>query len=340
MVDPLPRTTAEPHCPMCGRTGRLLYQGLKERLFSAPGIWDVRQCDGCVIAWLDPQPVPQDIHFLYTDYYTHVDDAQGPRGLRGFVRDALLAAEFDYREVARGNKAQMALGSALGSVTALTDRVGGRVMWLSARHRGNLLDVGCGSGSFMEQMRSLGWAVRGVEPDPVAAGKARQRGLEVDVGTLDTVNLPPSSFDAITLGHVLEHLSDPESALRRCARLLARDGVLVITTPNLCSYGHRVFRENWRGLEVPRHLRLYSARSLGLLLRRSGLSVRTLRTTSRIAGGIWGTSRWLKIHPTQRLGRGIIHQRRGGSLLFRIIEDVVGDRRLAGEELIAVARRG
>lgn len=336
-ADRVPGTTTASRCPLCGCTGRLLYEALEDRLFSAPGVWDLRQCDRCITAWLDPQPDPEDIHLLYTDYYTHVDDAQDPRGLRRFVRDAVLAAEFDYRELAR-NRGQRVAGAVLRHITPFADRVGGRIMWLPGHHRGCLLDVGCGSGAFLDHMHSFGWTVRGIEPDPVAAAKAQERGLEVDVGTLESVELA-GRFDAITLGHVLEHLSDPEAALSRCAHLLKRNGVLVMTTPNLCAYGHAIFREHWRGLEVPRHLMLYSAHSLRLLLTRCGFAVRALRTTSRIACAIWGTSGWLRSHPTERLGKAIIVRRRGRSFLFRIMEDVVANRRMAGEELLAVATR-
>jgi SAM-dependent methyltransferase len=87
---------------------------------------------------------------------------------------------------------------------------------------------------------------------------------------LPCTTLPPESFDVVTLSHVIEHLHDPRPALREIHRLLAPGGLVMITTPNLDAYGLEVFGRCWRGLEPPRHLVLYTSRSLGGLLSDAG----------------------------------------------------------------------
>ena len=125
-----------------------------------------------------------------------------------------------------------------------------------------VLDIGCGNGSFLWQMRSLGWEVRGVEPDPQSAAYARAAGLDVRDGLLQHQSLPEGYFDGITMNHVIEHLHDPMDTLRRCWKLLKPGGQITVTTPNLGSRGHQIFGADWLALDPPRHLVLFTEASL------------------------------------------------------------------------------
>ena len=66
-------TFSQPSCICCGSAGHLIHTQLIDRLFSAPGKWNIRQCAGsdCGLAWLDPQPARRDIGKLYRNYWTH-----------------------------------------------------------------------------------------------------------------------------------------------------------------------------------------------------------------------------------------------------------------------------
>src|SRR2546423_3157691 len=86
---------------------------------------------------------------------------------------------------------------------------------LRERPPGSLLDVGCGRGDLAASWVQTGWRVVGVEPSEQAAAVARMRGVETLVGTLDTVELPRSAFDAAVFRHSLEHVPDPGQDLRR-----------------------------------------------------------------------------------------------------------------------------
>jgi 2-polyprenyl-3-methyl-5-hydroxy-6-metoxy-1,4-benzoquinol methylase len=84
--------------------------------------------------------------------------------------------------------------------------------------------------------------VQGIEPDPEAARVATyDRTLPVVVGRLESAHLPPGSFDAITLHHVIEHTQDPLATLKECRGLLKEGGRLVVVTPCVEALGHRVF---------------------------------------------------------------------------------------------------
>lgn len=125
-----------------------------------------------------------------------------------------------------------------------------------------LLDVGCGSGGFLHRMAALGWEGTGLDFDAKAAGVARGLGLQVIVGTLDTCDLEDESFDAVTLGDVIEHLHNPIEAISVCHRLLRKGGVLYISTPNGGSFGHRLMGRSFHALQPPYHLVLFTPKSL------------------------------------------------------------------------------
>jgi SAM-dependent methyltransferase len=144
------------------------------------------------------------------------------------------------------------------------------VRFLPALVKGRLLDVGCGSGEWLASMRERGWNVAGLDFDQDAVRIAKQSGLEVRSGTLKEQNYASKSFDAVTLHHVIEHVPDPVETLTECARILVNGGQLVLSTPNSASLGHRIFKEYWRGLEPPRHLHIFSGRSLRRVLEQAG----------------------------------------------------------------------
>lgn len=91
--------------------------------------------------------------------------------------------------------------------------------------------------------RCVNWdEVMGVEPDQEAVRIAREQfRLEIFQGTLEEARFPDDNFDAITLNHVIEHVTDPISLLTECRRILKPVGKLVVVTPNIWSPGARLF---------------------------------------------------------------------------------------------------
>jgi SAM-dependent methyltransferase len=163
-----------------------------------------------------------------------------------------------------------------------------RDMYISDLTPGRLLDVGCGNGLFLKRMSDLGWIAQGVETDTRSARVARETyGFEVYGGTLQDAGFPADSFDAITMSHVIEHLRDPLLVLAECRRILKPGGVLVVTTPNYKCLGHRCFGRRWLGLDPPRHLYVFSRKSLDLMANRTGFSRPKTRTSAARADMIF-----------------------------------------------------
>ncbi len=290
------RAAPKPACHLCQREGRVLYDGLRDRLFGAGGTWSLRQCPepSCGLIWLDPMPVEEDIAKAYADYYTHRDEAadRNPWLMRFFtsVRDGYLCVRHGYRggELDGWRRLLGYLAYLHPGRRAVMDF---NVMWLAPVSGGRLLDVGCGSGAALSFMKERGWQVRGVDFDPQAVRLARERGLEVSCGSLEVLQFPDETFDAVTMSHVIEHLHDPAKTVGECLRVLKRGGRLVIVTPNTRSLGHRWYGEKWMHLDPPRHLHLFGTGTLRRLVEAAGFGKVEAWTSLRDAYGMFLGSR-------------------------------------------------
>jgi 2-polyprenyl-3-methyl-5-hydroxy-6-metoxy-1,4-benzoquinol methylase len=284
-------------CPLCGFSGEFIYQGLNDRLFDVPGRWNLRKCQGadCGVIWIDPLPAPDDIEKAYSNYYTHSDSESSKSGYwRRFYQwflQGYLANRFGYDSEKTGGF-QKWLSSLIRFHPGFREDLDFKVMYLPAPfRRGRLLEVGCGSGNLMAFMRQKGWEVTGVDTDPVAVQKAASRGLPVLCGTLEGSYFSSNDMDAVVLCHVIEHVRDPAATIQECYRILKPGGRMILATPNHQSWGHSRYRENWRGLEPPRHLFVFNRTSLLRLLHQAGFSKISLRSSIRGAGWMMIASR-------------------------------------------------
>jgi len=99
--------------------------------------------------------------------------------------------------------------------------------------RGNLMDIGAGIGQFLHHAKPLFREVAGTEVSESAIAIAKRKyGLALLAGEVSDLDLPPESFDNITLFHVLEHVPDAGMLVARCGTMLKPQGVLVIAVPN------------------------------------------------------------------------------------------------------------
>ena len=275
-----------PACYLCRTPGVLLHEGVKDRLFEAPGIWNLRRCPnpGCGLLWLDPMPVDEDIAKAYRRYYTHQDDPLPRdnffRRVYSRMQSSYLHSKFNYHYTRRTLWDRL-LTYLLYLDPPRRESIDLSVFLLKLKPNGRLLEVGCGSGATLKFMEGLGWQVEGVDFDLAAVEQARKKGLAVHLGTLAEQSLPENTFDAIAARHFIEHVPDPIDVLRECRRLLKPGGLLVLITPNANSWGHRLYLEDWRGLEPPRHLRIFTRSSLTAACTQAGLNTDDCRSMVR-----------------------------------------------------------
>jgi 2-polyprenyl-3-methyl-5-hydroxy-6-metoxy-1,4-benzoquinol methylase len=209
-------------------------------------------------------PLEADIHKAYRLYYTHDKNSR-----EGWFFTQLLA------------KIVIQILKLFLRLTPLhRERKAFSRMYLENIKPGRLLEVGCGDGTRLTQLAALGWSVEGQEVDPISAAAAREKGIKIHLGPLENIRLPDASYDAIVMNHVIEHLYEPVILLSECRRLLSSQGTLISVTPNISSFGHRIFKSNWRGLEPPRHIFLYSQGSLRRIAQMAGFKNPTSWTTA------------------------------------------------------------
>ena len=326
---------SRPLCLLCREQGVGLYAGMRDWLFGVPGDWSLRYCRTCAIAWLDPQPVPSDVGKLYARYYTHIDRIPVTR--LDHLRQAVLECTLANLGYASARPKQI-LPRLLSRVRPFARAAALEVLGLPASEIGELLDVGCGNGEFIARMRSLGWRVTGVDPDLKAVSYATRQGLEVRGGRIS--DLPDNVYyDIITLNHVIEHAFDPVDLLRECRkRLRAGTGRIILTTPNIRSLGHRWFRRYWRGLEVPRHLILFTLPALRECAKQAGLAVQNIGTETRLSRMIYNPSVYAQ-QGHQDIGYRLNFRVRTkiASYLFQAVEEIAMYlHKGVGEEIICV----
>lgn len=139
--------------------------------------------------------------------------------------------------------------------------------------KGSLLDVGCGTGAFLNEMKSAGWQITGLEPDETARKNALELfGIQTQPSD-ELFNLPAQSFDAITMWHVMEHVHELHEYTERLKELLKPGGRLLIAVPNYTSHDAGHYKEYWAAYDVPRHLYHFSPASMRVLMDQHGLKV-------------------------------------------------------------------
>jgi SAM-dependent methyltransferase len=137
---------------------------------------------------------------------------------------------------------------------------------------GKILDVGCGTGAFLETCKYRGWNVVGMEPDTDARSRAIHR-LSVQIVPELKAIPTDNKFDIITLWHVLEHIPDLNNTLPVLKSLLTNKGTLIIAVPNSDSYDAKYFKQFWAAYDVPRHLHHFTPSTIEPLFKKHGLKL-------------------------------------------------------------------
>jgi 2-polyprenyl-3-methyl-5-hydroxy-6-metoxy-1,4-benzoquinol methylase len=225
---------------------------------------------------LDPRPTEASIHLAYQRYYTHSFKESISREEHNPIRRFLWELAKGYLNNRYGSHFTPAkpVGSRLISlVPPLQELLDRRLRYLpKLQHGMRLLDVGFGSGAFLELAQEVGWEVLGADTDPITVENALERGLNVRQGGVESFSDMKEQFDAITLSHVIEHVHEPRALIKAIFDLLKPGGWLYLDTPNIEALGHQRFGIYWRGLESPRHLIIFSWGSMSKLLTHVGFS--------------------------------------------------------------------
>ncbi len=155
---------------------------------------------------------------------------------------------------------------------------------------GRFLDAGFGKGEML-LLASRFYDSVGIDPSPSAVAWGKGKGLNVVQGTLENYQCEPNSFDSILLDSVIEHVEHPGALLQRAHQLLRDGGVVIIVTPKLNGPAHRLHGADWNGFRHGYHTFLFTGKTLGELMRKSGFQVLRWPRRNRILDDIlvlWG----------------------------------------------------
>ncbi|MET0392764.1 MAG: class I SAM-dependent methyltransferase [Chitinophagaceae bacterium] len=233
------------HCPVCGSSR--LHEVLRAKDHTVSGeTFPIAECSDCTLRFTQDVPDAASIapYYQSDNYISHSDTEKGiVNRIYHLVRKATLTR--------KRKLVQQTTGLATGK----------------------LLEVGSGTGAFLREMKSQGWETTGLEPDAGARQIAKElHGLTLqETGLL--YSLPPGSFDAITLWHVLEHVHDLSQYIEQLKMVLKPAGRLIVAVPNYTAADEKFYKEFWAAYDVPRHLYHFSPRSVQVLMERHGLKI-------------------------------------------------------------------
>lgn len=239
-----------------------------DRRYGVPGDFPVARCRRCGLVYVNPRPGPAALARYYPQAYRpHAATAPQHAGRIGPAVRAL---------VFRG-RAGLAASWLYNSVAYRA--------FLPRRTPGRVLDIGCGTGDYLQAWAELGWETAGIEPDAAAAAVARARlGATIHHGFVEDAPLAAGAFDAITMSHSLEHVRSPRAVLARVHAALAPAGRLLVMVPNFRAWDRAAFGARWYGLEVPRHLYHFEPATITAVLEASGFAVEQLGGTAHAEG--------------------------------------------------------
>jgi SAM-dependent methyltransferase len=143
---------------------------------------------------------------------------------------------------------------------------------------GQILDVGTGTGFFLNEMKENGWQVTGTEKSSDARDFAKKEFNLDNLPSEELFTLKDKSFDVITLWHVLEHIHLLNENMETFHRLLKEKGKLIIAVPNHESFDAIHYREFWAAFDVPRHIWHFAPKQMKLLGEKHGFKLSTIQT--------------------------------------------------------------
>lgn len=248
-------------CDLCGSDEHKLLFEAKDRLHGIDGTFSYVICKNCGLVFMNPQVSPIDIVKFYPpDYSPH-------------------KAKVDIKQLDQ---------SAIKNKLKRKPFVASSCKRLSEQSR--VLDVGCGKGNFLYEIRTVtGCQAYGIDISKTAAKTARENyGIDVFTGTILESPSPDNFFDVITAWAYLEHVHNPSEVLLKMSNLLKSDGLCIISIPNFKSFNAKLFKDKWYHLDCPRHLYIFTVRTITALFKKSNLTVKKI-TYNKSSNGILGS---------------------------------------------------
>lgn len=248
-------------CKTCGNLVELFLQEVFDDRYGYPKYFDILLCKNCEMFQTNPPLLKEEIADLYTHYYPR--ENINPHKIKDNFRP-----EFGF--VAKVKR------------------------WFSGNHRihydlplsvdnKKILEVGCGDGSSLLQLKGMGYDAYGVETDENIKKVRDKLHLPIHIGTVEDADFKPGQFDYIIANQLIEHIIDLESFIASCKKLLKDDGVIIFSTPNAESIYRKLCGKKWINWHIPYHQQVFTKKSLAFLLQKHQLQVVSVKTVTPTA---------------------------------------------------------
>lgn len=227
-------------CPICQHSDQKPYMVVKDHMITKEE-FNIVECSNCGFRFTNPIPTIDEIGEYYKSdvYVSHSSTNKGLiNKLYNRVRKKTLKTKRSILEKYAQPK--------------------------------SVLDIGCGTGHFLNHIDQFNYETMGLEPDADARSFAEKQGVNVkDLEVLHS--LENNSWDAITMWHVLEHVYDLRKDFEKFSNLLKTGGVFFIAVPNHMSFDAQYYKEYWAAYDVPRHLYHFKEKDVIALASQFGL---------------------------------------------------------------------
>lgn len=226
-------------CPFCKSDNTRLYLKLKDYFLSQED-FEIFECENCKLLFTTPRPDASVIGRYYKsdDYLSHNEHKKG-------------IVPWIYNQVKKVNIRRKFRITAQNRTSKNGDRT-----------KPHILDFGCGVGDFLHYAQKKGCEITGCDLSEDARKYASEKLGKTIVSPEEIFALSHSTFDVITMWHVLEHIDDLRFQTEQLYRLLKENGRLVVAVPNYMSYDAQHYKDKWAAYDVPRHLNHFHKESL------------------------------------------------------------------------------
>lgn len=266
-------------CPICNSTEIEIFYNLYDDRYGYEGYFNLLKCKLCGHKFIGYNFTSKELINLYSNYY--------PRSSMKIEN----YSEINYKKNIKS--------------------------WFNGEHgrayayvptNVRVLDIGCGFCQSLGYYKNRGCDVYGVEADQNVKKIADKLGFRVKIGLFDPSDYQDQFFDYVTMDQVIEHAANPWELFKGVNRILKKNGLFILSSPNSNGWGAKIFMKKWINWHAPYHLHFFSKESLNLIAKRTGFELESIKT---VTSSEWLYYQWAHLFTFPKCGEKSIFWDKG-----------------------------